>query len=55
MLRRYQSRPLQMSNLLGRLVKDETMSRDGIEGASVFYSDWDSADITGERHLYLRG
>ena len=50
---RYQSRPLQMSNLLRRLVEDETMSRDDIKGASVFYSDWDSADITHERQLLL--
>ena len=40
-----------MSNLLRRLVEDETMSRNDIEGASVFYGDWDSADITRERKL----
>ena len=51
LLRRYQSRPLLMSNLLRRLVEDETMSRDDIEGASVFYGDWDSVDITRERQL----
>ena len=39
LLRRYQSRPLQMSKLLRRLVEDETMSRDDIEGARVFYGD----------------
>ena len=51
LLRRYQSRPLQMSNLLRRLFEDKIMSRDDIEGASVFYGDWDSADITRERQL----
>ena len=51
LLRRYQSRPLQMSNLLRRLVEDKTMSHDDIEEASVFYGDWDSADITRERQL----
>ena len=51
LLRRYQSRSLQMSNLLRRLVEDETMSRDDIEATSVFYGDWDSADITRERQL----
>ena len=51
LLRRYQSRPLLMSNLLRRLVEDETMSRDDIEGASMFYGDWDSVDITRERQL----
>ena len=51
LLRRYQSRPLQMSNLLRRLAEDETVLRDDIEGASVFYGDWDSADITRERQL----
>ena len=50
LLRRYQSRPLQMSNLLRRLV-EETMSRDDIEGASVFCGEWDSVDITRERQL----
>ena len=35
LLRRYQSRPLQMSNLLRRLVEDETMSRQNIEEARV--------------------
>ena len=39
-----------MSNLLRRLF-GETMSRDDSEGASVFYGDWDSADITRERQL----
>ena len=51
LLRCYQSRPLQMSNLLRSLVEDETMPRDDIEGASAFYGDWDSADITRERQL----
>ena len=51
LLRRYQSRPLQMSNSVRRLVEAETMSRDDIEGASVLYGDWDSADITRERQL----
>ena len=51
LLRRYQSRPQQMSNLLRHLIEDEPMSRDDIEGASVFYGDWDSADITPERQL----
>ena len=46
LLRRYQSRPLQMSNLLRRLVEDETISRDDIEWASVFYDDWDFGDVT---------
>ena len=36
LLRRYQSQPLQMSNLLRSLVEDETMSRVDIKGASVF-------------------
>ena len=27
------------------------MSRDNIEGASVFYGDWDSADVTSGRQL----
>ena len=40
-----------MSNLLRRLVEDETMSPDDIEGASVFHGDWDSAGITRERQL----
>ena len=40
-----------MSNLLRRLVEDETMSRDDIEGASVFYGDWDSVDVIRERQL----
>ena len=40
-----------MSNLLCHLVEDETMSRDDIEGASMFYDDWDSVDITRERQL----
>ena len=40
-----------MSNLLRRLVEDDTMSRDDVEGASVLYGDWDSADITRERQL----
>ena len=40
-----------MINLLRRLVEDETMSRDDIKGASVFYGDWDSTDITSERQL----
>ena len=51
LLRRYQSRPPQMSNLLRRLVEDETMSRDNMEGASTFYGGWDSADITCEGQL----
>ena len=51
LLRRYQSRLLQMSNLLRRLVEGETMSRDDIKGASVFYGGWDFADITRERQL----
>ena len=51
LLRRYQSRPLQMPNLLRRLFEDETMSRDDIEGESVFYSDRNSADITRQRQL----
>ena len=42
----YQLRLLQMSNLLCRLVEDETMSCDDIEVASVFYGDWDSVGIT---------
>ena len=50
LLRRYQSRPLLMLNLSRRLA-NETMSREGIEGASVFYGDRDSADITRERQL----
>ena len=40
-----------MSNLLRCLVEDKTMSRDDIEKVSVFYGDWDSADITRERQL----
>ena len=40
-----------MSNLSRHLAEDETMSRDNIEGASVFYGEWDSADITRERQL----
>ena len=40
-----------MSNLLHHLVEDETMSRDDIKGASVFYGDWDFADMTRERQL----
>ena len=36
LLRHYQSRPLQMSILLRRLVEDETMSRDDIEGGKRF-------------------
>ena len=40
-----------MSNLLRLLVEDETMSRDDIEGASVFYGDWDSSDVTSGRQL----
>ena len=40
-----------MSNSLGQLVEDETMSRNDIEGASVFYGDWDSAKITCECQL----
>ena len=40
-----------MSNLLHRLVKHETMSCDDIEGVSMFYGDWNSADITHERQL----
>ena len=43
-----------MSNLLRRLVEDDTMSCDDIERASVFYGDWDSADITRERQLSFR-
>ena len=51
LLRRCQSQPLQMSNLLRRLVEDETMSRNDIEGARVFYGDWDYADITRKLQL----
>ena len=46
LLHHYQLQPLQMSNQLSNLVEDETMPRDNIEGASMFYNDWDSADIT---------
>ena len=53
LLRRYQSRQLQMSNLLCHLIEDETMSRDDIEEASVFYGDWDSADITRECQIII--
>ena len=51
LLRQYQSRPLQMSNLLCCLVEDEAMSHDDIEGPSVFYGDRDYADITCEHQL----
>ena len=40
-----------MSNLLRHLFEDETMSRDDIEGASVFNCDWNSAHITRKRKL----
>ena len=40
-----------MPNLLRRLVEDETMSGDDVEGESVLCGDWDSADITRERQL----
>ena len=40
-----------MSNLLRRLADDVTMSRHDIEGASVFYGDWDSSDIARQRQL----
>ena len=54
LLRRYQSRLLQMSNSLRRLVEDETMSRDDIEGASVFYGDWILPTSHASITYYLR-
>ena len=51
LLRRYQSRSLQMSNFLRGLLEDPSMSRDEMEAVSNFYGDWNFADIVRERQL----
>ena len=51
LLRRYQSRPLQLSNFLRCLLEDQDMSRDDMQTVSEFYDDWNILDIVRERQL----
>ena len=51
LLRRYQSQPLEIANLLSCLLEDECMPSHSIKTVSEFYRDWSLADIARERRL----
>lgn len=51
LLRRYQSRSLQVSNALQRLLEDPDVTRAEMEDVSLFYGDWNMADVVRERQL----
>ena len=51
LLRHYQSRPLQMSNILHCLLEDQAMSHDDIKTVSEFYGNWNSEEIVHKCQL----